>query len=63
VLHDLPGARITKAYLLHGEALAFSEDRDEGIKLVFKNTLPDENCSVVVLELDKDASGIPVIGK
>ena len=63
ILHDLPGARITKAYLMHGEALAFSEDRDEGIKLVFPNTLPDANCSVVVLELDKETAGIPVISK
>ena len=63
ILHDVPGARITRVHLLHGENLAFSEDRDEGIKLVFPKVLPDENDSVVVLELDKDALSIPVVSK
>ena len=57
----LPGVHIKKASFMHGDAVAFTEDGTTGYRFVLPDTLPDTNCSVIVLELDKNAEGIPVI--
>jgi alpha-L-fucosidase len=56
----LPNVKILKSYFLNGNAVAIRSDR-KGYKIELPATLPDENCSVVVLELDVNAIDIPVI--
>ena len=57
----LPGAHIKKASFMRGAAVSFTEDAATGYNIVLPAALPDSNCSVIVLELDKNAEGIPVI--
>lgn len=56
----LPNAKILKSYFLNGSAVAIRSD-SKGYKIELPATLPDENCSVIVLELDVNAMDIPVI--
>lgn len=56
----LPNVKITKAYFMNGGAVKIKTDKD-AYKIELPATLPDENCSVIVLELNKDAVNIPVI--
>lgn len=59
-LPPLKGVRVRKARLLEGGAVQFTQNAS-GIVVKFSGTLPDKDCSVVVLELDKNAETIPVI--
>ncbi|WPU92263.1 alpha-L-fucosidase [Mucilaginibacter sabulilitoris] len=56
----LANVKITKAYFMNGGAVIIKTDKDN-YKIELPATLPDENCSVIVLELNKDAVNIPVI--
>ncbi|MDN5285825.1 MAG: hypothetical protein JWR38_2099 [Mucilaginibacter sp.] len=56
----LPKVKIIKAYFMNGAAVAVKTDNDS-YKIELPAVLPDENCSVIVLELDKNALDIPVI--
>jgi alpha-L-fucosidase len=56
----LPNAKILKSYFLNGNAVAIRSD-SKGYEIELPATLPDENCSVIVLELDVNAMDIPVI--
>jgi alpha-L-fucosidase len=56
----LPNAKILKSYFLNGNTVAIRSD-SKGYKIELPATLPDENCSVIVLELDVNAIDIPVI--
>lgn len=58
-----PGdAKILKAYFLNGNPVKFSQEAT-GVKIELPLKLPDEVSSVIVLELDKNAEQIPVVGK
>lgn len=61
VLH-LPdfGATVTKAYFMEGGA-AVKFTKEDGYKIVLPAELPDKNVSVIVLELDKNAEGLPIV--
>lgn len=59
-LPPLKGVRIRKARLLGGGSVQFTQHTNR-IVVKFSSPLPDEDCSVVVLELDKNAETIPVI--
>jgi len=61
LLPPLPGANITKARFLHGEAVPVNRDPAGGYRIVLPDSLPDANCSVIVLELDRSAEDLPVI--
>ncbi|WP_184542998.1 alpha-L-fucosidase [Mucilaginibacter sp. FT3.2] len=56
----IPNAQVLKSYFLNGNTVAIKSD-SKGYKIELPATLPDENCSVIVLELDVDATEIPVI--
>jgi alpha-L-fucosidase len=56
----LPNTKITKAYFMNGDAVTVKADNNS-YKIDLPTVLPDENCSVIVLELDKNALDIPVI--
>ncbi|MDP9080189.1 MAG: alpha-L-fucosidase [Bacteroidota bacterium] len=58
-LPALPGIKITKAAWLGGNALTFTQN--DGIQINLPETLPDENVSVIELDIDKNAELIPVI--
>jgi alpha-L-fucosidase len=60
LLPPLPDATIKKAWFLNGDAVSFTKDR-EGYHIGLPGTLPDGNCSVIVLELDRNAEDLPVI--
>jgi alpha-L-fucosidase len=57
---ELPKVKINKAYFMNGAAVAVKTDNGS-YKIELPAVLPDENCSVIVLELDKSALDIPVI--
>ncbi|MBB6110065.1 alpha-L-fucosidase [Mucilaginibacter lappiensis] len=56
----IPGVKITKSYFMNGDAVTIKADKNN-YQIGLPATLPDENCSVIVLVLDKNAQGIPVI--
>jgi alpha-L-fucosidase len=58
-----PGdAKILKAYFLNGNVVKFSQEAT-GVKIELPVKLPDEVSNVIVLELDKNAEQIPIVGK
>ena len=58
-----PGdAKILKAYFLNGKEVRFSQAAT-GVKIELPLKLPDEVSNVIVLELDKNAEQVPVVGK
>jgi len=59
-LPAIPNTVITKVYVLHGEQLSYKQDAN-GWLVNLPLVLPDENDSVIVLELNKDAESIPLI--
>ena len=59
-LAGIPGCKVLKAYFMDGQNVAFTQD-DKGIHLTLPDVLPDANCSVIVLELNKNANNIPLI--
>jgi len=60
-LAPLPGVLIKKAYFLKGGTLSFTQDEKTGYRITLPDTLPDAISSVIVLELDRSAEGLPVI--
>jgi alpha-L-fucosidase len=60
-LPALPGIKIKRAGWLGGDDLVFTQNVNDGIKINLPDALPDENVSVIVLEVDKNAESIPVI--
>ena len=60
IIPALPKVKINKAYFMNGAAVAVKTDNDS-YKIELPTVLPDENCSVIVLELDKNTLNIPVI--
>jgi alpha-L-fucosidase len=60
VLKPIAGRKITRAYLLKGSAVKFSQDTN-GITIDLPGTLPDANDTVIVLELDGNAENLAVI--
>lgn len=60
-LRALPGATIKKIYFMNGDTLSFTQDAKAGYTITLPATLPDANCSVLVLELDMNAEELPVI--
>ncbi|MGJ7032431.1 alpha-L-fucosidase [Niabella hirudinis] len=61
-LAAIPGYKIKKARFLGGPRVHFQQD-EGGIALQLPEQLPDENDSVIVLELNKNTEGIAIIGK
>ena len=59
-LPALTDVNINKAYWLNGKAASFKQQK-QAISIELPATLPDINCSVLVLELDKNAELLPVI--
>jgi len=59
-LPALPGVVISKAYFLKGRAVQFTQD-EKNIHVSLPSKLPNEDCAVIVLELNKNAETIPVI--
>jgi alpha-L-fucosidase len=60
-LPALPDIKIKRAGWLGGDDLVFTQNVNDGIKINLPDALPDENVSVIVLEVDKTAESIPVI--
>lgn len=61
-LPEVPGLRVKKAYFLQGNKLSFRLEQEQ---LIFQlpEELPDENDSVLVLEMDKNTETVPLIRK
>lgn len=60
-LPALAGVKVKRAYFLKGEKVNYHQDDGGAISLQLPTTLPDENVSVIVLELNSNAGQIPVI--
>lgn len=56
----IPGVKITKSYFMNGDAVTIKADKNS-YQINLPATMPDENCSVIVLDLNKSAQDIPVI--
>jgi alpha-L-fucosidase len=56
----MPNFRVNKASLFNGVAVRFKQT-DAGIQLTVPGTMPDENDSVIILEINGNAETIPVI--
>ena len=59
-LPALPGVVISKAWFLKGQPVQFAQD-EKNIRITLPAKMTDEDCSVIVLELNKNAETIPVI--
>lgn len=59
-LASIPGCKVQKAYFMGGAPVKYSQD-EKGIHLTLPSSLPDKNCSVIVLEMDKDVANVPLI--
>jgi alpha-L-fucosidase len=63
----LPGVAVKRIYCMHGGPkgadldLKYTGDEKSGYSITLPDVLPDANCSVIVLELDKNGESIPVI--
>lgn len=55
--------KVEKCYLLNGSVLGFDQNPSSSINIKLPAILPDENCSVIVLEINHLAIEIPVIAK
>lgn len=62
-LPPLPGVTIEKAYWMNGGAVHFTQDPNAGYSITLPGVLPDPNCSVIVLIVNKNADDIPVTGE
>ena len=56
----IPNVQIKKAYFMKGAPLSIQQD-ETGILLKFPAKMPDENDSVIVFDLDKNAELLPLI--
>ena len=56
----LKDAQIKKAYFLKGQPVAFNQD-EKNIHFTLPAMMPDKDCSVIVLELNKNAETLPLI--
>lgn len=61
VLPAIPGLKAVKVFLLKGAALDFTQD--DMITIRLPAVLPDEHCSVLVMEMDGNAEQVPVIDR
>ncbi|HTN06579.1 alpha-L-fucosidase [Agriterribacter sp.] len=59
-LPALQNMMVNKAWFLKGQPVQFTQD-EKNIKIILPATMPDEDCSVIVLELNKNAETIPVV--
>ncbi len=60
-LPPLPATEVKAAYFLGGEKLLFDQKETVGITIQLPNKLPDQNNSVIVLELSTNAEDIPLL--
>jgi len=60
-LSGLTGYKILKAAFLKGKSLTFKQNTTGGLTINLPDVLPDENDTVIKLELDKNAELIPII--
>lgn len=60
ILNAIPGCKVSKVYFMGGEKVAFAQNTSS-IHLSLPDVLPDKNCSVIALELDKNTESIPLI--
>jgi alpha-L-fucosidase len=59
-LPALNGYKVLSAQFMGGAEVKFTQD-DKGIHLTLPGTLPEENCSVIVLKLNMNTNDIPLI--
>ncbi|UKJ09313.1 alpha-L-fucosidase [Solitalea lacus] len=57
---NLPGYKIKSASFLNGHSVNFQQD-DEKIIVTWVGQMPDNNCSVIVLEMNQNVENIPVV--
>lgn len=60
-LPALGGVKVKKAYFLTGDEVNYRQDDTGTISLQLPTVLPNENSSVIVLELNSNAEYIPII--
>ena len=58
----IPGCNVLDARIMGGKKVRFSQDAN-GIHLELSGNLPDVNCNVVSLKIDKPALNIPLINQ
>ena len=59
-LSPIPDTKINRIYFLNGSAISFIQNQN-GIQINLPKLLPDENDSIIVMELDKNAEKIPLV--
>jgi alpha-L-fucosidase len=62
VIPNIEGRKILRAFFMNGENLSFAQGASS-ININLPNTLPEPNCTVIVLELDGDAENLSLIKK
>lgn len=60
VLPAVPGCEVKSVHFLKGKNIQFQQ-KDQLIRLALPSVLPDENDAVVVLQMDRNVEGMPVI--
>lgn len=59
-LPAIEGYKVLNAHFMHGDKMEFTQD-DKKIHLILPKKLPDESCTVIVLEMNKNTDRIPLI--
>ncbi len=61
-LAPVPNRKVVSVRFMQGSPLKFTANKDN-ISIQLPEKLPDENCSVIVMEMDGNTADIPVISK
>ncbi len=61
-LAPVPNRKVVSVRFMQGSSLKFTANKDN-ISIQLPEKLPDENCSVIVMEMDGNTADIPVISK
>lgn len=59
-LPTIAGYKVLSASFMGGQKVTFTQD-DNGIHLTIPDVLPDKNCSVIVLTMNKNTKDIPLV--
>lgn len=59
-LANIPGCKVLNAHFMGGQEVKLTQD-NSGIHLSLPDVLPDQDCSVIILNLNKNTADIPLI--
>lgn len=62
IIPAIPGVKLKKAFFMDGGQVSFKQD-EKTVILGLPEKLPDDNCSVIVLEMDKNVEDVAILDK